>query len=140
MRAVVILFATLLAILPAQAQEPLPAAVQAEIRTVIERQLDALKRDDAITAFGLAAPVLRAKYGTPERFMAAVQKDFASIYRPRTVTYEDIAFAAGKPVQKMFLVGADGKAAQAYFSMEKQANGAWRVGALVVTPIEGRGI
>ena len=28
----------------------------------------------------------------------------------------------------------------AYFSMEKTPNGGWRIGALVVTPIEGRGI
>jgi len=140
MRVLAVIVALLLGLVPAAAQEPLPEAVQAEIRAVIERQLEALKRDDAAAAFGLAAPVFRAKFGTAERFMAAVQKDYAALYRPRSVTFEDIGFAAGKPVQKMFVVGPDGKAAQAYFSMEKQANGAWRVGALVVTPIEGRGI
>lgn len=140
MRAIVFVIAALFALAPAVAQETVPAAVQAEIRGVIERQLEALKRDDASAAFGLAAPVFRAKYGTAERFMAAVRKDFGAIYRPRTVTYQDIGFAAGKPVQKMLVIGGDGKAAMAYFSMEKQANGVWRVGALVVTPIEGRGI
>lgn len=140
MRAILVLIAALVAFAPAIAQEPLPEAVQAEIRAVIERQLDAIKRDDAVTAFSLAAPIFRAKFGTPERFMAAVQKDFAPIYRPRAVTYEDIGFASGKPVQKMLVISGDGQAAMAYFSMEKQANGAWRVGALVVSPIEGRGI
>ena len=124
----------------ASAQEALPEPVQKEIRSIIDRQLEALKRDDAAAAFGLAAPVFRAKFGTPERFMAAVKKDFAAIYRPRTVTYQDMGFASGKPVQKMLVIGGDGKAAMAYFSMEKQANGAWRVDALVVTPIEGQGI
>ncbi len=140
MRILLALAFSLVAAAQALAQQPLSEEAQAEIRAVVTRQLDALKRDDAAGAYALAAPVFRARYGTADRFLAGLKADYAAIAGARSVTFQDIAFNAGRPVQKLLVVGPDGKAVFAYFSMERQANGAWRVANTAVTSLEGRGI
>ena len=72
-----ILLPVLLLALPLYAQQrDLTDADRTAIRTVIERQLDALRQDDAASAFALASPEIQAKFETPERFLTMV--------RPRT--------------------------------------------------------
>jgi hypothetical protein len=45
----------------------------AAVRETIEAQLDAFQRDDAQRAFSLAAPGIRAQFGTAENFMQMVR-------------------------------------------------------------------
>jgi Domain of unknown function (DUF4864) len=53
------------------------------IRTVIERQLDAFRRDDAASAFAFASPEIQAAFSTPEDFLAVVKTFYEPVYRPR---------------------------------------------------------
>jgi uncharacterized protein DUF4864 len=64
-----VLLPVLLLALPLYAQQRvLTDADRTAIRTVIERQLDALRQDDAASAFALASPEIQAKFKTPGTF------------------------------------------------------------------------
>lgn len=62
-------------------QLELTAADRTAIRTVIERQLAAFRREDATAAFAFASPEIQAKYGTPEYFMTIVKTFYEPVYR-----------------------------------------------------------
>src|SRR3970040_764109 len=58
-----------------------------EIRTVIYRQIDAFRRDNASEAFSLASPRIREAFKTPENFMRDVRASLAPIYRSSAVEF-----------------------------------------------------
>src|SRR5215813_5124642 len=72
-----VLLPVLLLALPLNAQQrDLTDTDRTAIRTVIERQLDALRQDDAASAFALASPEIQAKFETPERFLTMVRTSY----------------------------------------------------------------
>ena len=80
LRRLSILFPVLLLALPLSAQQgDLTDTDRAAIRTVIERQLEALRQDDAAGAFALASPEIQAKFETPERFLTMVQTWYQAV-------------------------------------------------------------
>ena len=86
-----VLLPVLLLALPLYAQQhDLTDTDRAAIRTVIERQLDALRQDDAASAFALASPEIQAKFETPERFLTMVRTSYQPVYRPRQVVFRDL--------------------------------------------------
>ena len=58
-----------------------------EIRAVINRQIDAFKRDDARSAFALVSPGVQEAFGTPERFLDTVRVSYRAVYRPAQVAF-----------------------------------------------------
>lgn len=117
----------------AAAAEPLGEADRAAIRSVVQRQLDAFRRDDGDAAFGFASPAIRNLFETPERFMAMVQQSYQPVYRPQAVEFRDIVDFRGQPAQRVQLVGPDGVPVMAYYLMQQQADGSWRINGCVLT-------
>ena len=140
MRAFVLFILLLSWIAPATAEEALTEADRTAIREIVERQLEALQRDDGAAAFALNSPTVRAQFGTADRFMEAMRTEYAALHRPRATTYQDISLVHGLPVQKLLVVGPDGRAATAHLPMQKQVNGVWRIHGHVLVPLEGEGI
>ncbi len=118
---------------PAAAQAPLdlPAPDRAAIRTIIESQLAAFRRDDGAAAFGFATPNIQAMFGTPENFLEMVRRGYAPVYRPRAVEFAGIVGSADSPVQLVNLVGPDGEAVIAAYEMAR-LDGAWRINGCVL--------
>ena len=132
-----ILFPVLLLALPLYAQQrDLTDADRAAIRTVIERQLDALRQDDAVGAFALASPEIQAKFETPERFLAMVQTWYQPVYRPRQVVFRDLNTLAGQPTQAVLLVGPDGVPVMAFYPMQQQPDGSWKTAGCYLVPFK----
>src|SRR5207302_4109499 len=73
--------------LPAAAQPAVTVEDLAEIRAVINRQIDAFRRDDAHEAFALVSPGVQQSFGTPEHFLEAVRASYHAMYRPAAVTF-----------------------------------------------------
>jgi hypothetical protein len=117
----------------ARAQAPLdmPAPDRAAIRTVIESQLDAFRRDDGAAAFGFATPNIQAMFGTPESFLAMVRRGYPAVYRPRSVAFAEIVGEAEHPVQLVQIIGPDGEAVIAAYEMARQGPG-WRINGCVL--------
>ncbi|HYB09738.1 MAG TPA: DUF4864 domain-containing protein [Alphaproteobacteria bacterium] len=114
------------------------ATDQAAIRHVIESQLAAFARDDGVAAFAYASPGIQAKFGTADAFMEMVRTAYPSVYRPQTTEFRDLVAMPDGPVQKVLFVGPDGRAVLALYSMEREADGTWRISgcALAEAPAE----
>ncbi|WGF86310.1 DUF4864 domain-containing protein [Marinivivus vitaminiproducens] len=124
----------------ALAAENLDAADRAAIRHVIESQLDALMRDDGDEAFLYAAPAIQALFGSPKSFMAMVRQGYEAVYRPQEVEFRDLVEANGAVVQQVMLVGPDRIPMLAFYMMQEQADGTWRISGCILEPAPDRNI
>ena len=106
-----------------------------EIRGVINRQIDAFKRDDASSAFALASPGVQQAFGTPQRFLEVVRMAYRAVYRPARVSFLDPMVLSGDVVQQLQITDRAGGVWLAYYSMQRQDDGSWRTnGCRLVQP------
>jgi hypothetical protein len=115
-----------LAALPARGEPP-DEADRTAIRGVIERQIEAFRRDDGEAAFGFAAPSIRQMFGTVETFMAMVRDGYRPVYRPQAWRFGAVQMIDDMIVQKVHIVGPDGAPVTAFYIMERQPDGTWRI-------------
>jgi hypothetical protein len=99
----------------------------AEIRAVINRQIDAFRRDDAQGAFALVSPGVQHSFGTPERFLDMVRVSYRAVYRPTNLHFLDLMVIGGDVVQQVQVTDHAGGVWVAYFSMQRQPDGSWRM-------------
>lgn len=123
--------------MPARGQETPPADGNA-IVSVIQSQLDAFKGDRAVEAFGYASPGIQAMFGTPDRFMQMVRTGYGAVYRPREVQFLDLVVEGGELAQRVLFVGPDGVPVIAYYFMERQPDGSWRISGVTLRPSDDR--
>jgi hypothetical protein len=108
----------------------------AEIRAVINRQIDAFRRDDAQGAFALVSPGVQHSFGTPERFLDVVRMAYRAVYRPANLQFLDLMEMGGDVVQQVQVTDHAGGVWVAYFSMQRQRDGSWRMdGCHLVQPV-----
>ena len=128
MRRALIATALVLALAPALAgAQTVPAADARAVRAVIEAQLEAFRRDDAPRAFSYATPGVRDSFGTPEKFMAMVREQYAVVYGPRSVSFEEPVIVGEDLVQPVRMTDGYGHAWMAIYPMAKQPDGSWRI-------------
>ena len=107
----------------------------AEIRAVIHRQIDALRRDDAQSAFALVSPAVQQAYGTPKRFLDVMRVSYRAVYRPASVSFRELLLMGGDVVQQVQVTDRSGSVWVAYYSMQRQKDGSWRThGCHLVQP------
>jgi hypothetical protein len=123
-------------LLPAwAAAEPITADDLAQIRAVINRQIDAFRRDDARSAFALVSPGVQEAFGTPERFLDVVRASYSPVYRPTTVSFLGLTHIGADAVQQVQLTDRWGAVWYAYYAMQRQRDGSWRTnGCRLVQP------
>jgi ketosteroid isomerase-like protein len=109
---------------------------RAAIRIAIECQLQAFQDDDAIGAFAFASPGIQQTFQTPEKFVQMVKTYYQTVYRPRSVVFDDLAIVNGSLAQPVLLLGVDEVPKRAIYLMEKQPDGAWKINACHLVPIE----
>ncbi len=114
------------------AADTLGAGDRQAIRSIIQSQLDAFQRDDGHEAFSYASPGIRQMFQTAEIFMAMVRGGYAAVYRPRAVEFLETLVKDGRTAQMMRFVGPDGVAVIAMYTMERQPDGTWRIGGVVL--------
>ena len=125
LRMLVLALAGLLAV-PAAAADRVTGEDALEIRSVIQRQIDAFRRDDAQGAFALLAPSVRQAFHTPQKFLEAVRMAYRAVYRPASVVFLDRLVMGGDVVQPVQLTDRSGLVWTAYYSMQRQDDGSWR--------------
>ena len=127
-----LIFTAVQAAAPA-ADEPTSADWQ-EIRSVIERQLDAFQRDDEVTAFSYASPRIRDQFKTPANFMQMVRTSYQAVYRPRAVKFLEPAVIEDDIIQALQVVAPDGTVMVALYTMQRQPDGSWRIAGCMLVP------
>ena len=102
------------------------AADDASIQRVISAQIDAFRHDDAQAAFSYASPRIQALFGDAPHFLAAVRRNYAPVYRPRSFSFGALTDGAA-PIQRVEIVGPQGEGEEALYFMEHQPDGSWRI-------------
>lgn len=113
----------------------LTAVDLAEIRGVINRQIDAFRRDDARGAFALVSPEVQQAFRTPDEFLEMVRAAYRAVYRPAAVLFLDLIVMGEEVVQPVQVTDTAGQVWVAYFAMQRQKDGSWRTnGCHLVQP------
>lgn len=115
----------------------LGAADREAIRRVISQQLDAFQRDDEIEAFSYASPSIQAQFKTPAEFMRMVRSGYEAVYRPRSTRFLEAIVMDGQIVQPLEVVAPDGSLVMAFYLMERQPDGSWRISGCVLGSAQG---
>ncbi len=109
-------------------------AARAEIMSVIESQIAAFRRDDAVAAFSFASPTIRAQFGDAGTFLAMVAAQYRPVYRPRRLEFLDLKSVDGRLVQRVLVMGPEGEFVMALYPMVR-VDGRWRInGCFLVRP------
>jgi hypothetical protein len=107
-------------------------ADRGQIAAVIRSQLDAFRHDDGGAAFAFASPTIQGIFQTPEHFLDMVRTAYPPVYRPREVEFRDLVDYRGQPTQRVLLVGPDGRPMVAYYMMQRQPDGSWKINGCVL--------
>ena len=110
----------------------------AAFRGVISAQVDAFRADAWDKAFSYASPDIRTMFGTAERFRSMVTGDYEAVARPRVFEFEDATILDGRPTQPVFVIGPDGVARRAFYFMERQPDGSWKIDGVVLETLSDR--
>jgi hypothetical protein len=108
------------------------------IQHVIQQQLDAFQRDDEIEAFSYAAPSIQAQFKTPAEFMRMVRSGYEAVYRPRSTRFLEAFVLNGQVMQPLEVVAPDESVLVAFYLMERQADGTWRISGCVLGTPQGQ--
>jgi hypothetical protein len=101
-------------------------------RAIVERQFDAFARDDAQGAYALADPAIKEMFVDADRFMAMVRKDYAPVYRHRSVEFGDFSQSGDEASLQATLVDNDNVEWTALYSFRRQENGDWLISGCVL--------
>ena len=118
-----------LSLLPAMAQETRHPEGSADARALIERQFDALARDDAPGAYAEAAPNIAAIFPDAGAFLAMVRQRYAPVYRHRSVEFGAAAIGADTIEQVVTLVDPDNQVWKALYRLSRQPDGTLLISA-----------
>lgn len=121
------LVTALLLLLTATVASAVEEADRSAIRGAIESQLEAFKRDDAAGAFALAAPNIKERFGTDERFLSMVREAYKPVYRPRTYAMGDLEQTHVGLTQYVQIQDAEGEDWTAIYTVERQTDGSWKI-------------
>ena len=117
---------------------PFTPADEKSVRSVVEAQLAALAKDDAVEAFSYAAPNVRKAFGTASRFLSMVQNDYPVVYRPASVAFLRPEADGDDVVQRVQMQDVGGTAWLATYSLQRQKGNVWRITGCTVVENKGR--
>ena len=110
----------------------------AAARATIESQLRAFLADDGALAYSFAAPNVKQVFPDVGRFMDMVKGGYAPVYRPQEWSFgRNQILADGSQVQELLLSDKTGKNWRAIYTLEKQADGNWRITGVSLQGLPG---
>jgi len=124
-----------LSAVPSRAQEASPDA--SAVRSLIEGQMDAFRRDDGEAAYGFAAPGIRQLFPSADAFMSMVQRSYRPVYRPKAVAFGTLKERNGALVQEVRVVGPDGQDYVAIYTLERQPDGSLKISGCYLGQVPG---
>ena len=117
--------------------EPLATAASTPMRAmraVIEGQIDAFRRHDALGAWQYVSPTLQRKFGDADAFLQMVREHYRPVYAPRSYEFGSIYRVDDGWGQWLQVVGPDGKRVRALYLLERLEDGSWRTQGCLIFP------
>lgn len=109
-----------------------------QVQAVVMAQLKAFSEDDADAAFAAATPEVRKSVGDPGRFLALVRGNFPMVVHPAGFALLAPRIEKDQVLQAVALRDADDKTWLALFTLERQPDNTWRIGACIVAENDWR--
>lgn len=103
------------------------------VRQVVQQQLQALAAEDAGTAFALADPRLRTRFGNADEFLAMLRAQYPMVVHPTSVLFLKPERHGSVAQQKVRLTEADGSGWIATYLLHREDD-RWLITECVVTP------
>ena len=120
---------------PAQADDAQLARAEGQaIKNVILQQLAALRAGDSVKAFSYATPGIQAQFGDARNFMIMVRNAYSPLLDARYDEFLEGAVIEGVIVQPLRLIGRDNTVLVAFYTMERQKRGGWRISGCMIAP------
>ena len=113
---------------------------EADIRSVIETQLDAFARGDSTTAYAQASPAIRTLFPTEEIFMMMVRSGYVPLIAPRRVDFLELFDDQDSPVYMVGIESPDGKRWMAFYRMAAQPDDSWRIAGCVLIILSSQSV
>lgn len=115
-----------------------PSGDQSAIRDVITGQLQAFSSDHDAEAYGYAAPIIQFAFPTVDSFMAMVKKGYQPVHRNNGYQFgASDTISADRATQTVIIKGTDGKTYEALYTLERQANGTWKIAGCSIKTLPG---
>ncbi len=118
-----------------------PAAAQgasddlSAIQDTIAGQIAAFRAGDSGRAYSFAAPTIKRIFPSPGVFMQMVKKGYEPVFRPRSYAFiEQQVIGADDAMQFVDVVGPDGAAWIAVYSLRRQPDGTWKITGCQLKP------
>jgi hypothetical protein len=96
------------------------------IQQAITAQLESFNKDDAAGAFAHASPGIKRQFGSPERFAAMVARGYPQLFKSRSAEFLELGPVHGKMMQRVRVVGEDGRVVIAAYAMI-EIDGRWLI-------------
>ena len=126
------------------AQEPkyllIPPSEISRIQTVIASQVQAFRQGDIEAAYSYAAPGIQAAFPSPEIFGFMVEQGYGPIFSTYRYQFLDVIGTPYEPVQVVQFTGTDLTTAMAFYLMEIQPDGQWRIAGVQIQGLPQQGV
>ena len=132
------LFLTLVFLCLSVAGAPAQVPPDPGIKSTINRQFDAFRKDDVTTAFSFASPSIKGIFGTPENFGMMVRNGYPMVWRPATVQFLELRQVAGNLWQRVMVTDQAGQTHLLDYQMIKTDDG-WQINGVQLLPSVGVG-
>ena len=103
------------------------AKTSPDARALIERQLDALAKDDAPAAYALAAPGIKAMFPNAGVFLSMVKTQYTPVYHHRSVEFGPAQTDVDAIAQGVTFVDDDNQVWKALYKLARQPDGSWLI-------------
>lgn len=111
----------------------------AQVHDAVQGQLDALARDDAEKAFSFAAPNVRNRLGSADRFLAMVRSGYPVVYRHTSADFMvPQRLHDGTVVQRLRMTDTAGQSWLATYTLRQQPNRVWLISGCDIQPSRRR--
>ena len=109
-----------------------------QVQAVVVAQLKAFSQEDADAAFAAATPEVRKSVGDPQRFLAMVRGNYQMVHHPAGYAFLAPQIEENQVLQAVAIRDEDDKTWLALFTLERQPDDSWRIGACIVAENDWR--
>lgn len=103
------------------------ASTNPRARLAVMAQIDAIRRNDTRSAYGMTAEGVKRAFPTGDAFMTMIRTYYPAMQKPRALALGPYGETQVGPIQIVFISGKDGSNWIAYFQLEKQSDGSMKI-------------
>ena len=108
-------------------------------KNVVSGQLEAFKSNDALKAFSFAAPIIKAKFETPEIFMKMVETAYEPVSNPKNYFFLKSKIFDSGVLHQVQIISQKNQSYIATYSLIL-SDGNWKITGCALAPIKKKSI